>query len=260
MPSSFSTEGMRILREEMDTRGWHNNDYRAGLAAIVGGESRFFATRETGWSRTSNHRIKQFFSRARALSDDELNRIKASDVTWFNFVYGNRGGNRPGTNDGYIYRGGGMNQLTFYDNYEKIGGDIGVDLLNHPELITAPRIAAAAAVAYMQRHFKGGDFAAQKRAVGVSLGEPNELKNQLYEQYTESGEWNYRSPMPVDPDHISPKDIPAAMADEMADFFAAYDRAATFLKSRGLYTGPIGDFDPGPGFRAGVKSYLKSRK
>ena len=258
--AGYSTEGMRILREEMDARGWHNNDYRTGLAAIVGGESRFFAVRETGWGGTKNERIRAFFSRARTVSDAELTRLKSNDVTWFNFVYGGRGGNRPGTNDGYDYRGGGMNQLTFRDNYALFGPKVGADLVGNPNLILAPRIAAAVAVEYMKHFFKGGDFAAQKRAVGVSMGEPDELKNQLYEQYTESGEWDYQSPMPADPDHIPPKDAPILLDDEIADFFAAYDRAAIFLKARGLYTGPIGDFDPGPGFRAGIKAYLRSRE
>lgn len=255
----FAIEGARILREEMDARGWHNNDWRAGLAAIVGGESNFTPRRETGWSRTKNERIRQFFSRARSLSDAELNRVKATDQSWFNFVYGGRFGN-DGPNDGYIYRGGGLNQLTFHDNYLQIGEDIGVDLVNHPELIIAPRIAAAAAVAYMQRHFHGGDFAAQKRAVGVSMGGPDETKNLLYAEYTESGIWDYDGKaLPPAPDAVSVPSPPPQFDPAMTKFFAAYDEAAAFLKARGLYTGPIGDFDPGPGFRAGVKSYLKSR-
>jgi predicted chitinase len=253
----FAIEGARILREEMDARGWHNNDYRAGLAAIVGGESHFTPSRETGWSRTSNDRIRQFFSRARSLSDSELNRIKATDQSWFNFVYGGRGGN-SGLNDGYIFRGGGLNQLTFLDNYALFGPKVGVDLVNHPELILAPRIAAAVAVEYMKTNFHGGDFAAQKRAVGVSMGGPDETKNQLYAEYTESGVWNYdpaRSPATPP----APPAPPPALDPAMAEFFAAYDKAAAFLKAAGLYTGPIGDHDPGPGFRAGVKAYLKTK-
>ena len=64
-------EGKQTLREEMDARGWHDNDWRAGLAAIVGGESNFIPSRETGYSHTANDRIRKFFSKARNLSDDE---------------------------------------------------------------------------------------------------------------------------------------------------------------------------------------------
>lgn len=253
-------EGARMLRQEMDARGWHDNDWRAGLAAIVGGESRFIPSRETGYAHTANSRIRMFFSKARSLSDAQLNQIKASDVSWFDFVYGGRFGNRPGTHDGFNYRGGGLNQLTFLDNYAKYGPKVGADLLNSPSLITAPRIAAAVAVEYMIDRFKGGDFDDMKKAVGVSLGEPDELKNQLYEAYTESGEWDYNKELAPIPDDVAGENAPAAFDPVIADFFATYDKAAQFLKDRNLYTGPIGDFDPGPGFRAGIKAYLKTRR
>lgn len=246
-------EVKRILREEMDNRGWHNNDWRAGLAAIVGGESRFQPAFEMGYSHTSNDRIRSYFSKTRRMSDEEINEIKSSDRTWFNFVYGGRFGNRPGTDDGFNYRGGGLNQLTFRDNYATYGPKVGVDLVAHPDMINVPRVAAAVAVEYMKDRFHGGDFNAQKAAVGVSIGGPDAEKNRLYLLYSRTGEWDY------DPDAATP--VPDAVGldldPEMAAFFASYDNAAKFLKARKLYTGPIGDFDPGPGFRAGVKAYLR---
>ena len=78
-----------ILREEMNSRGWLDNDYRAGLAAIVGGESNFEPKYELGYTHTSNSRIRRIFpSRVKGMSDEELNAVKESDETWFNFVYG----------------------------------------------------------------------------------------------------------------------------------------------------------------------------
>jgi putative chitinase len=55
-----------------------------------------------------------------------------------NFVYGNMTalGNRPGTDDGWRYRGGGVDQLTGRDNYQRIG------LENYPEAILNPDKAA----------------------------------------------------------------------------------------------------------------------
>ena len=57
----MTTEVERILREEMDARGWHDDDRRAGLAAIVGGESNFVPKFETGYGHTDNGRIRLIF-------------------------------------------------------------------------------------------------------------------------------------------------------------------------------------------------------
>ncbi len=55
-------------------------------------------------------------------------------------------GNRPGTDDGYTYYGRGFVHLTGRANYEKMGNQFGVDLLNHPEKAEEPLLAAKIAV------------------------------------------------------------------------------------------------------------------
>ena len=57
-----------------------------------------------------------------------------------NSVYGGRLGNRVGTDDGWNYRGGGVDQLTGRDNYRKVG------IENTPEKILEPEFAAASIV------------------------------------------------------------------------------------------------------------------
>jgi len=59
-----------------------------------------------------------------------------------NYVYGSRLGNQKGTDDGWIFRGGGDFQTTGRSNYKEEGDHIGVDLETHPELIEVPRFAA----------------------------------------------------------------------------------------------------------------------
>lgn len=49
-----------------------------------------------------------------------------------NSVYGNRLGNRAGTDDGWDFRGGGIDQLTGRDNYARIG------IAEKPEAILQP--------------------------------------------------------------------------------------------------------------------------
>jgi predicted chitinase len=193
----MTSEVEGVLREEMDARGWHDDDRRAGLAAIVGGESEFVPKFETGYGHTANDRIRMIFgSRVNGLSDDQLTELKASDEKFFNWIYGAQFGvgrelGNIDAGDGFKYRGGGLNQLTGRGNYATYGPKVGVDLVANPELVNTPRVAAAVAVEYMKDRFHGGDFNAMKAAVGVSIGGPDEEKNRLYAQYKQSGEWNY---------------------------------------------------------------------
>ena len=65
-------------------------------------------------------------------------------------------GNRPGTDDGYTYRGRGFVHLTFRDNYEKMGKVFGVDLVNNPDLAAEPVLAAKIAAYGMKNGFFTG--------------------------------------------------------------------------------------------------------
>lgn len=65
-----------------------------------------------------------------------------------NYIYGNKFGNRGG-NDGWNFRGKGLNQLTFRGNYEAIARAIGVDIVSNPDLlITDQDVAVKAFFAY----------------------------------------------------------------------------------------------------------------
>ena len=68
-----------------------------------------------------------------------------------NFIYGDRLGNGgKNTNDGWTYRGRGLNQLTGKGSYEKLGKQLGVDLVNNPELLNEdPDLQAHAAVLFL---------------------------------------------------------------------------------------------------------------
>ena len=52
-------------------------------------------------------------------------------------VYGGRMGN-IGANSGWLYRGQGLDQITGEDNFKLIARLTGLDLVNHPELVTSP--------------------------------------------------------------------------------------------------------------------------
>ncbi len=69
-----------------------------------------------------------------------------------NFVYANRGGNGDvSSGDGYRYRGRGLFQLTFRDNYRLAGEALNLPLIEDPDQATLPGIAALTAASYWQR-------------------------------------------------------------------------------------------------------------
>ena len=105
------------------------------------------SAKEISYKNTSNSRIRQIFTKTKALSDAQLNTLKNNEVAFFNFVYNGVAGN--GANDGYKYRGRGYNDLTGRGNYRAIGKKIGVDLEANPDLLsTNPTVEADALIQY----------------------------------------------------------------------------------------------------------------
>lgn len=69
-----------------------------------------------------------------------------------NEVYGGRFGNRPGTNDGWKYRGRGPKQITFRNNYRLCGVALSLDLVVNPDLLLEPKNGAQSAGWYWKSH------------------------------------------------------------------------------------------------------------
>jgi len=63
-----------------------------------------------------------------------------------NRVYANRYGNKNEVSgDGFLFRGRGIFQLTFRDNYIAFGNAIGEDIVGNPDLLLTPKYAALSA-------------------------------------------------------------------------------------------------------------------
>lgn len=63
-----------------------------------------------------------------------------------NKVYNGRMGNRPGTDDGYNFRGRGGSQTTGREGYERVARATGIDVVNHPEYLVDPKYFLECAV------------------------------------------------------------------------------------------------------------------
>jgi len=62
-------------------------------------------------------------------------------------VYNGRMGNRPGTDNGWNFRGRGGSQVTGHDGYDALGRKVELNLINEPELVNNPQHFLECAVA-----------------------------------------------------------------------------------------------------------------
>ncbi len=144
-------QNISLLIDEMKKNGITNPYAQIGILSVINKESNFKPKGEVSYGKTSNSRIRNIFgNRVKKYSDDELDKLKKDSRKFFNVVYAKTVGNQGGE-DGWFYRGRGFNQLTGKKNYEKWSGRIGFGdkLVEDPELLNKPEIAAKLAVAFL---------------------------------------------------------------------------------------------------------------
>lgn len=90
-------------------------------------------------------------------------------------VYANRFGNgNEASGDGWRYRGRGLIQITFKENYAACGAGIGYDLVGNPDLLAQPGPGALSAAWYWHAHglnalADAGDFRGVTRHINGGL-------------------------------------------------------------------------------------------
>jgi len=144
-----------IIINELQAAGITNKYSVAAILAIIDKESGFKPQTEISYRITKNADIRKiplFKKRLANTSDAELTILKKDDVKFFNFVYNGIGGNTA--TEGYKYRGRGFNQLTSKGNYKTYGDILGLNLVDNPDLVNDPKIAAKVVTAYFIRNFK----------------------------------------------------------------------------------------------------------
>lgn len=147
----IKTQNIDKVVAELIKSGITNKISIAAILSIIAKESGFIPQREKPYTNTQNDRIRQIFAETRQLNDSQLNELKKNPVKFFNLVYGGEYGNAP--DEGYKYRGGGFNQLTFKSNYKFYSDLLKIDLVNKPDLLNDPAIAARVVAAYFTRQF-----------------------------------------------------------------------------------------------------------
>ena len=131
---------------------YNNTALHIGILCVIAKESNFIPQEEKGYQNTSNERILKIFGKRLPqiyhTDDDALTLLKKDKEKFFNLVYGGRGGNNK-SGDGYKYRGRGLNQLTFINNYRKYSTDK-YDLVKNPELVNNIDVAAQIVVKFFE--------------------------------------------------------------------------------------------------------------
>ncbi len=88
------------------------------------------------------------------MSDAKLNTLKASYEAFFNAVYGGIYGNAA--NEGYKYRGMGLNGVTFKDNYQAMSKYTESEIVGNQHLLNELPIAVDVLAGYFLNNFQKG--------------------------------------------------------------------------------------------------------
>lgn len=107
-----------------------------------------FARMEENLNYRDPQRLDALFSAVRG-SEDARALIRLGAEAIANRVYANRLGNgNEASGDGWKFRGSGYKQLTGRSNYREIGGLVGINIEDDPELARDPKAAAKIAFAF----------------------------------------------------------------------------------------------------------------
>lgn len=140
----------------MVSQGITNPKDQIGILATIGKESGFIPKSEYSYSTTPNKRLRELFTtRLDPYDEAALNALKKDDVKFYDVIYGpNKWNKHTESGDGYKYRGRGFNGITFKASYEKYSDLLGIDLINNPDLLNDPKIAARAAIMLFKNGLK----------------------------------------------------------------------------------------------------------
>jgi len=133
----------------LEKYGITNKYLQAGIIAVTYKESNFVPKSEN--LKYSAKRIMEVWKK---IPPEIASTLANNPEKLGNYVYGNKYGN--GATEGYKYRGRGLNQITYLDQYKLIGNLIGKDLVSNPDLLNQFDIAADATAAFFKYNIDQG--------------------------------------------------------------------------------------------------------
>ncbi len=145
---------IRFIVKRMIEKGITNPFTQSAILAVVSKESAFVPQSEASYRNTDNSRIRKIFTtRVQQYSEEELTALKNNDEAFFNAVYGLPKFGQT-ANEGYKFRGRGLNQITFKSAYKKASEQLGIDLLNNPDRLNELPIATDCLINFFLNSFK----------------------------------------------------------------------------------------------------------
>jgi len=142
MAGSIALSNIPAIRQALTKYGLVNLKLQNAILAVVGKESQFKPQSEN-LNYTTAKRLKAVYSR---IPDNLINSLLKNPIALGNYVYGGSYGTPA--NEGFLYRGRGLNQITYKNQYKTIGKALGIDLIQNPDLLNKLEYAAAALAIY----------------------------------------------------------------------------------------------------------------
>jgi putative chitinase len=164
---AVSKELATDLMSRLSSSGITDKRSQANILAQVDAESAGRANRKENLNYTPEQLLKTFPKKFKDLAEAQAVVSQGQEAIG-NKVYGGRMGNAE--NEGFLYRGRGLIQLTGKQNYEKFGKMLGVDLVKNPDLAADPEIAKQIAVAYFADKQKAGVDLSDIKQIGKAVG------------------------------------------------------------------------------------------
>jgi predicted chitinase len=154
------------LRQSLTAAGITDKKSQANILAQIQAESGGRGgTENLNYSATKL--LEVFPKKFKDLADAQATVSQGQEAVG-NRLYGSRMGNSA--DEGFLYRGRGLVQLTGKDNYEKFGRMLGIDLVKNPDLAANPEIAKQIAVAFFKDKQQSGTDLTDIDAVGKAVG------------------------------------------------------------------------------------------